>query len=608
MRYKNNVVFFDLQSIGFVSRSGVPPYPLSSVQIFPDLRRAISQLTEARLGVILHGCDEPVSGVIEVIDWDQSSSRLDRKLFVGQVDLREPLRLIFERALSLAEVDAEVCLYVSDDAVKRRSAMALGLRVCPHALLVQSVLSGEDLCYLQLAISSLNEHRLSVIRQLPLVPLKVASGFVYVVSTLEVVPLLAQQGVEVERLEEGDPKGADLCLLRVPLGDTGATWSMAGRRSAAVSLSNGRPVYGVKVVASGYVSAASSSVASGFPHLDERMLPDPGLLNTLAADSVGAVEPSREGLSDEEKVALSRIDHSSIRVLVEKYSGASPIRKGSEERIESRHRSHHDNLRAVHLLASDLLEAGRGELEVRLCPFSYKGRTLYNVEGELGRKDLEEIVIVSAHLDSTADLSGHYKEHVCPAPGADDDASGVAAVLVIAKIISDLSIRSSLARRVRFLLFNAEEDAKDGSKAYACSQAALGAKIVAVYHMDMIGYNKLPPQSFGMHAGHRRDSEVQRRSLLLAGHTLRIVREVSSGLGMLKIYPSGSVSDPFEDSSDDVSFKERNYPACLVAEDLVDEFNPNYHMYTDNVSGVDFVYAANIARAVAASAWLLSRA
>ena len=140
---------------------------------------------------------------------------------------------------------------------------------------------------------------------------------------------------------------------------------------------------------------------------------------------------------------------------------------------------------------------------MRLHPFSHQGRALHNVEAELPGLVPGEVVLVTAHLDSTAAFGdGPYNPTTMPAPGSDDDGSGVAAVLAIAEALTGLSARTSPPKRaIRFVLFNAEEDGMVGSKAYARDEAAQAAPIVAVLQIDMIGYNVNPPRSYEVHAG-----------------------------------------------------------------------------------------------------------
>ena len=66
-------------------------------------------------------------------------------------------------------------------------------------------------------------------------------------------------------------------------------------------------------------------------------------------------------------------------------------------------------------------------------------------------------------------------------------------MLAIARRFATLAKAGLPARTVRFVLFNAEEQGLVGSQAYARRAKARGEAIAAVWQMDMIGYNKLPP-------------------------------------------------------------------------------------------------------------------
>ncbi|MCQ8205542.1 M28 family metallopeptidase, partial [Vibrio parahaemolyticus] len=79
-----------------------------------------------------------------------------------------------------------------------------------------------------------------------------------------------------------------------------------------------------------------------------------------------------------------------------------------------------------------------------------------------------------------------------PAPGADDDGSGIAGVLTTAKYLSQY--RGKFIHTIRFCFFNAEEVGLNGSKNYAATLRGTGAPIKAVLCMDMIGYNNKNPE------------------------------------------------------------------------------------------------------------------
>jgi Zn-dependent M28 family amino/carboxypeptidase len=233
------------------------------------------------------------------------------------------------------------------------------------------------------------------------------------------------------------------------------------------------------------------------------------------------------------------------------------------------------------------------------------------VEAELPARDLDGIVLVTAHMDSTGARQAGYRADTDPAPGADDDASGTAAVLLAAAAIHKLARRTGVPRRaIRFVLFNAEEHGLVGSRAYARSLAALGAPVVADYQMDMIGYDVLAERTFEMHSGFSASSAVQSRSLQLAQLVAALVPQVSGSLPVPQMYSDGG-SDPAQGRSDHYSFQAEGYAACLACEDFfagpgagapAPEPNPQYHMPTDNF--VNYPYAASIARAVTAAAWL----
>ncbi len=90
-----------------------------------------------------------------------------------------------------------------------------------------------------------------------------------------------------------------------------------------------------------------------------------------------------------------------------------------------------------------------------------------------------DFIIVIAHLDSISD----DPERV--APGADDDGSGVAAVLEIARVIRKVPLR----RNVLLCLSSNEEAGARGSAAFANSLKMRAQAVRAVVNLDVIGYN-----------------------------------------------------------------------------------------------------------------------
>jgi bacterial leucyl aminopeptidase len=324
--------------------------------------------------------------------------------------------------------------------------------------------------------------------------------------------------------------------------------------------------------------------------------------------------PVEAALSQEEiEVFRGEITPESIAADVERYGGKRPVDEAGGITIESRHIQHEHNALAVEALLLDLERIGGDDFLVALHQFTHEGRTLDNVEAELVGSELEEMVLITAHLDSTASSTAGYDPPKDPAPGVDDDGSGSAAVMAAARAIKRLSALKQPKRTIRFVLFNAQEHGRVGSKAYAANEATQAAPIVAVYQMDMIGYNREPPRTYEIHGGIRQYPNVEKRSRVLAERIGRLVAHVSPDLPAPEIYDSKGPEengDPAEGRSDHHSFQVVGYPACVATEDFFagpgpglpqSEANPNYHKTSDTF--VDPEYAADIARAVAAAAW-----
>ena len=307
----------------------------------------------------------------------------------------------------------------------------------------------------------------------------------------------------------------------------------------------------------------------------------------------------------------ARVRPEHLAAHVERYSGARPVGTGDAV-ISSRHIRHRDNAAAVDALVADLQQAAGGRLTVGRHRFTHEGQRLDNVEAELAGTGPDGVVLVTAHLDSTAARQPGYRPARDPAPGADDDGSGTAAVLVAADTLTALDTALGTPRRaVRFVLFNAEEHGLIGSMAYAADQAQLQSPIVAVLQMDMIGYDVRPGREWELHAGFTPSPEVEQRSLALASMVAELVPQTSPDLPPPQVYPVAGEPDAAEERSDHYSFQAHGYAACLASEDLFagpgpdappEEMNPDYHSATDKT--INPGYAADIARAVIAAAWV----
>lgn len=568
---------------------------------------------------------------------------------------------VFAYAAHRSGLDPSACVFVGEDRVERAGAQAAGLRVAPHPRLAEDALDGVRLLYVEISPSPKRESEawqedLLARAVVPLAVTGQGGESVLAIVGAGTAARLDDSGYRVRRLgapdaplttevyllrddlqaatgflaEEGhssqffgpepappamdltEPGGPGANLLS-PSSESPSDWVLdSGDQGLVVALPAGRSVEEFH-----FRDAKHGHNLKLVPSL-RRLKPFRGGGGRAgegfeAAAFLAAPFPDR-GLSEDELAALDRVDGPLIASYVNRFSGAEPLAAG-EAPVRSRHIRHPDNARAVAAAAAEMEALG---LTVRLRRFTHEGRPLENVEGELPG-ETGEAVLITAHIDSTAASGGPgYHPASDPAPGADDDASGVAAVLALARVLSGLSRERRLRRTARFVLFNAEEQGLVGSQVYAAASADRGDPIVAVFQMDMVGFvgsNTAVPRPFEVHVGHARP-EVVHASAALADLLRTLQPTVAPELRPPQVYtgeesPQG---DPAAGRSDHASFQDHGYPACVLSEDFfagprpgdpAPQANPNYHKATDRL--VESRYAAQIARCIGAASLLLLR-
>jgi Peptidase family M28 len=172
-----------------------------------------------------------------------------------------------------------------------------------------------------------------------------------------------------------------------------------------------------------------------------------------------------------------------------------------------------------------------------------------------------KVLIVAAHLDSV-NLAGSSAK----APGADDNASGAAGVLEIARALST----STTDHDVRFILFGGEEQGLFGSKQYVASLSpAERQRIAAVVNMDMIGTRNGTTRGVLIEGADVSQAVIDALSAAAATYT---TLEVTTSL------------NPF--NSDHVPFIDAGIPAVLTIE-AGDSSNSNIHGPNDTIDKID---------------------
>lgn len=626
------VAFFDIGDTLAAVRVDPAGTAIESMVPLPGVLDALGDLRRAgiRMGILSGRGRVPAAEVDTALTVAGLAPFFDPSLVLyGRKDSAQLFEQAALAARSTAAVPPRRLLFVGEDSAERWYAAAAGFLVCPHATLApRLLLVGAPLRYVRIEVPPAARDWRDLLGAHPVVPLHVAgrgTPEIYAVTDTGTALVLDDLGLRVDRLGRDDePCTSDLYLLRddgraggMPGEATGSAAALfSSTRDAGLVLSStddgllvalpagrsvealhaGRPRHGHNLK----LTAQPSLLAGG----------GPGRAETVVEPSGPAITGA-ELSPQESEILAGEVIPERVQEQVERYSGARPLTDGTT--LVSRHVLHPDNQRAVTALQADLAALSGGRLTVRTHRFTHGGRHLLNVEATLAERGLPGTVLVTAHLDSTASREPGFRADLDPAPGADDDGSGIAGVLTAARAVLALDQQVDVPHReFRFVLFNAEEQGLVGSRAYARAQAVGGVPIVAVLQIDMVGFDAAAPQTFELHAGFGPSETVQARSVALTELVAAVVPQVAATLPAPQLYPGPDGSpDPAEQRSDHYSFQVNGYAACLASEDFfagpgagspAADPNPNYHSAGDRT--VDVGYAGAITRAMTAAAWV----
>jgi hypothetical protein len=247
---------------------------------------------------------------------------------------------------------------------------------------------------------------------------------------------------------------------------------------------------------------------------------------------------------------------------------------------------------AVDWISDQFAAMGYGTIQgmdLAFHQYSQSGQTRRNVVATL-HGDSPEVVYVTGHLDA---ISG--TPEIC-APGADDNASGVVAVLEAARVMS--LFPGGFTRTLKFVAFNGEEQGLRGSRAYVAAMANQGEDIAGVYNADMIAYpgnDPAPPDSWMF---------INAASSFLADIFVDAVGLYLPGL----LEPI--IGQALVTASDHASFWNYGYPAILVIESrhIGGELSPWYHTCQDLIANYigEIDFAVHNTQAIIASAAIVA--
>ena len=188
--------------------------------------------------------------------------------------------------------------------------------------------------------------------------------------------------------------------------------------------------------------------------------------------------------------------------------------------------------------------------------FLYEDINLSNVIGKISGKDNSTAIILTAHFDAWFN-------------GAVDNASGVATVLEIAKLLKDTSKREALNYDVIFLMTNGEMALFSGSRDFVTKLEQLQYQSVFNINIDCVGmkdsYNSNP-------LGLKNLSKISESQILYSG-----IKEIfnNNDIDFVDDYPTEKAKMAFEQNmgvSDYFSFEENGYANIHICQQGISEF------------------------------------
>lgn len=234
--------------------------------------------------------------------------------------------------------------------------------------------------------------------------------------------------------------------------------------------------------------------------------------------------------------------------------------------------------------------------QVARQPFLFNGNSYHNVIAELpGRSSPETILIVGAHYDS-----------VYTTPGADDNASGVAGLLSLARALSG----RLLEKTVRFVAFALEEwpvyrSRNMASYHYAQSLHEKNERVVGMICLEMIGFfcdrqgSQRYPFPFMKFLFPKKGNYI---AMVGNRRSKRFTRSIAGGFKRATDLPLITLNAPAImigiDFSDHWSFSKFGYDALMVT-DTAFYRNPHYHQPSDVPETLDFERMNEVVRGLA---------
>ena len=205
-------------------------------------------------------------------------------------------------------------------------------------------------------------------------------------------------------------------------------------------------------------------------------------------------------------------------------------------------------------------------VSVQYHPWEFEEKSGKNIVATQPGSESDDIVIVCAHYDS-----------IGISPGADDDGSGVASVLMMADILSEYLYNAT----IRYILFSGEEQGLMGSREYVKEVVENDDRIIGVLAVDKIGY----AETAGDGGVVRHHADGVSEWMITVSQS---IAELYYGCIGLEV-----VGYPFDGSSDHKAFVDQGYVGSNFVENYL---NPQYHTSEDLLAYMNMTYLTKVCK------------
>ncbi|MBP7901414.1 MAG: M28 family peptidase [Spirochaetes bacterium] len=253
------------------------------------------------------------------------------------------------------------------------------------------------------------------------------------------------------------------------------------------------------------------------------------------------------------------------------------------EKIGERSLSNHDNLNA----AADYISETFKSFGLKVCEdvYTVEGKNVRNIYAEIPGAKTKDIILIGAHYDTVENSRG-----------ANDNASGISALLEICRMMSEKKPKNTL----RFTAFTLEEPPffstdKMGSAIHISNCEKSGKDITLMINLDMLGYaGMFTKQNFP--DDNMKDIYPSRGNFLSIVSLPSCIKAVDICAKIFNRHaPKKIISAALPASyggvseSDHISFIRSGIPAVMFTDTGMLR-NPNYHSPNDNPDTINFKF------------------